>query len=204
MVRLGNGALWVWSPLRLREELKAEIDALGPVAHLVSPNKLHHLYLSTWKAAYPAARLWGPRSTIHKRPDLDFETPLTHVAPPVWQGQIDQVWFRGSPIFEELVFFHRRSHMLLIGDLSENFSECFLRQHWSSWKRAVARLWKITEGWGYAPLELRLSWLRRAPARAALERVFAWEPAQVVMAHGKWHRQDGVAYLHRAFRWLEG
>ena len=50
--------------------LVKEVDALGRVAHLVSPNRIHHLYLGDWKALYPAARLWGPASTISKRSDL--------------------------------------------------------------------------------------------------------------------------------------
>ncbi|HEX4534470.1 MAG TPA: DUF4336 domain-containing protein, partial [Rhizomicrobium sp.] len=42
LIRLGNGDLFVWSPIALTPELKAQVDALGPVKHLVSPNKIHH------------------------------------------------------------------------------------------------------------------------------------------------------------------
>ena len=45
------------------------------VAHLVSPNKLHHLYLAEWKSAYPEAKLWGPELTIRRRRDLSFAGP---------------------------------------------------------------------------------------------------------------------------------
>ena len=76
IIRLPDGALWVWSPVALTPELKAEVDALGPVAHLVSPNKIHHLYLTGWHEAYPDAKLWGPASTIRKRKDLPFQPPL--------------------------------------------------------------------------------------------------------------------------------
>lgn len=64
IARLADGRLWVWSPVRLNSELRAEVDHLGSVAHLVSPNKLHHLYLAEWKAANPQATLWGPE--IHR------------------------------------------------------------------------------------------------------------------------------------------
>lgn len=56
IVRLSNGDLWVWSPIELTPDLQQSVDALGPVRHLISPNKLHHLYLQDWKAAYPEAR----------------------------------------------------------------------------------------------------------------------------------------------------
>jgi hypothetical protein len=58
IARLENGDLWVWSPVNLTADLRTEVDRLGPVRHLVSPNKLHHLYLREWKAAYPEASLW--------------------------------------------------------------------------------------------------------------------------------------------------
>ena len=45
VVRLGNGDLWIWSPVALSDALKREIEALGRPRHLVSPNKIHHLYL---------------------------------------------------------------------------------------------------------------------------------------------------------------
>ena len=60
IARLADGRLWVWSPVKLDAALRDEVDRLGRVAHLVSPNKLHHLYLAEWKSAYPEAKLWGP------------------------------------------------------------------------------------------------------------------------------------------------
>jgi hypothetical protein len=101
---LENGDLWVWSPVKLAADLRAEVDRLGPVRHLVSPNKLHHLYLSEWKAAFPGAQLWGPRSTIKKRPDLDFRGALQDDPPSEWLPDIDQAWFRGSFVMENLRF----------------------------------------------------------------------------------------------------
>ncbi|WP_246007462.1 DUF4336 domain-containing protein [Halomonas nitroreducens] len=72
IVRLPGGALWIWSPVHLTEGLRREVEALGTIAHLVSPNKLHHLSLSDWHAAYPDAKLWGLPSTLARRRDLAF------------------------------------------------------------------------------------------------------------------------------------
>jgi hypothetical protein len=96
IARLESGQLWIWSPVKLTEDLRAEVDRLGSVGHLVSPNKLHHLYLREWKAAYPEASLWGPQSTIIKCTDLTFREALTDSPPPEWRPDIDQAWFRGS------------------------------------------------------------------------------------------------------------
>jgi hypothetical protein len=93
IVRLENGDLWVWSPVKLTADLCADVNRLGPVRHLVSPNKLHHLYLQEWKAAFPGAQLRGPRSTIKKCPDLKFREALQDNPPSEWLPDIDQAGF---------------------------------------------------------------------------------------------------------------
>ena len=52
VARLSDGSAWVWSPVALTEELANELQAIGPVRYIVSPNKLHHLFLSEWRASF--------------------------------------------------------------------------------------------------------------------------------------------------------
>jgi Domain of unknown function (DUF4336) len=47
VIRLANGDLFLWSPTELDDMLRAEIEALGPVRHLVSPNKIHYAHIAT-------------------------------------------------------------------------------------------------------------------------------------------------------------
>ena len=202
IVRLGGPDLWIWSPVALSPALRDSIDAIGSVAHLVSPNKIHHLCLGDWKAAYPAAQLWGPLSTIEKRTDLAFAAPLRDDPPPAWASHLQQAWFRGSFVMDEIVFCHRASRTVIIADLIENFSEGFLRQYWSWWQRPLARLDGITTHSARAPLEWRLSFFDRAPARAARDKMLAWNAERVVMAHGEWQPSNGRAFLARSFSWL--
>jgi hypothetical protein len=202
VVRLTGGDLWVWSPVALNDSLANEIDQLGPVAHIVSPNKIHHLYLQDWKARYPACAIWGPQSTINKRRDLGFHEPLTGTPPPVWQADIDQAWFRGSLAMDEIVFLHRASRTVIVADLIENFTDGFLDENWSWWQRLLARLDGITSAKPGAPREWRLSFIHRGQARQARDKVLGWPCERVVMAHGDWQRADGHAFLARAFAWL--
>lgn len=201
IARLSNGDLWIWSPVKLTAALQREVNDLGPVRHLVSPNKLHHLYLAEWKSAYPAARLWGPQSTIRKRPDLRFSEALQDKPPPAWAADIDQAWFRGSFFMDELVFLHRPSRTAMVGDLIQTFSDSFLRRHWGGW-RFLARLDGLTQDKACAPLEWRLSFVNRGPARRAREKVLRWNCHRVIVAHGEWQRKGGQAFLERSFRWL--
>ena len=202
VARLEGGGLWVWSPIKLVPDLRAELDRIGPVRHLVSPNKLHHLYLQEWSAAYPQAQLWGPQSTIRKRSDLKFREPLGDIAPSEWQPDIDQAWFRGSFAMDEIVFFHRPSRTAIFADLIEAFSERFLREHWRWWQRPLARVDGIMEDKAMAPLEWRLSFLNRAPARAARAKALSWNCERVIMAHGEWQRAQGHAFMERSLDWL--
>ena len=202
IVRLGNGDLWIWSPIKLTPALIDAVDGLGPVAHLVSPNKIHHLYLQDWLAQYPAARLWGPATTIKKRSDLAFQEALTDEPPAAWSADLDQAWFRGSFSMDEIVFFHRASRTVILADLIQNFSDAFLNRHWGWLARKIARLDGLTWHDPGAPREWRVSFRNKALARQAREKVLGWNAEQVVIAHGDWQRANGRAFMERSFRWL--
>lgn len=200
---LADGGLWVWSPIELGAELAADLARIGPVAHLVSPNRLHHLFLAAWRVRFPRARLWGPASTIAKRPDLGFEPPLTDRPPAAWADEIDQAWFRGSLLLDEIVFFHQASRTAIVADLVQAFGEDYLRTRWKPWQRRVAALLGITARCGaQAPLDLRLSFLDRRLARQARAKVLGWRSERVVIAHGEWRPRDGAAFLERSLSWL--
>ena len=201
IARLENGELWIWSPVKLTSDLHVEVDRLGSVRHLVSPNKLHHLYLQEWKAAYPEAALWGPQSTSKKRPDLSFREALKDSPPLEWLPDIDQAWFRGSLAMDEIVFLHRPSATAIVADLVQTFSDHFLRENWG-WLRFLARLDGLTQDQACAPLEWRLSFINRAPARRARDKVLSWNCRRAIVAHGERPRANGHAFLAKSFRWL--
>ena len=202
VVRLGDGGLWLWSPIEPSPEIEAEVRALGPVRHLVSPNKLHHLFLAAWSERFPEAKPWGTASTVARFPGLGFAGTLTDDPPPDWAGQIDQYHFTNSPFLDEVTFFHRKSRTAIIADLSQPFSEPFLKRHWPWWLRWIARRAKMVEGWGYPPVEVRFSFRHRAEARAKVRALIDEGPERVVVAHGEIVRSGGAESLRRAFSWL--
>jgi len=202
VVRLADGGLWLWSPVEMTSALKDEVCALGPVRHLVSPDKLHFMFLGQWHAAFPDAHLWGTAATIAKCSSLRFSGVLADKPPLAWEGQIDQFYFTNSPFMDELIFFHRASRTAIIADLSQTFSETFLQRHWPLWMRPVARLSKMVEGWGYPPIDYRISFRRRASARPKIRALIAARPEHVLVAHGEVVRADGESFLRRAFSWL--
>jgi hypothetical protein len=199
VIRLRDGSLIINSPVKWRPDLKPKVDALGRVAHLVTPNKLHHLNVSDWVRAYPAAGLHAPPGLSRKRPDLRIDSVLGDVAPASWAGEIDQMVFRGSFFMDEVVFFHRATRTLVLGDLIENHEPSVLS---SSAQRFWARRNAMLAPDGSTPKNFRLSFLRRDLARACLRRMLDWEPERVIVLHGRCAEQDASGFLNRAFGWL--
>jgi hypothetical protein len=198
IVRLTNGELFVWSPIALDQPLRAEVDALGKVAHLVSPNSIHHLFLGDWKRAYPEARLYASPNLARKRRDLAFDATLEDVPEPVWAADIDQVKMAGSFFLTEIVFFHRTSRTAIFADLIQNFP----RDWFTGWRGWLARMDGITKDDPGAPREWRASFWNRRRARAGLNRILDWHPEQAIVAHGTMVRNDATAFIRKAFRWL--
>lgn len=200
LVRLSDGGLFVWSPTALSVALKREVDALGPVRHLVSPNVIHHLFLGEWKSAYPEARLYASPGLRKKRRDLAFDAELGDSPPPEWAADIDQVLVLGSFAMTEVVFFHHASRTAIFADLIENFP----RDWFKGWRGLVARLDGIVAPNPGAPREWRASFINRRAAHAALDRILAWPIERVLIAHGEPATTNGAAFVRRAFVWLLG
>ncbi len=200
VIRLSSGGLFVWSPIALSLALKREIDALGPVRCLVSPNLLHHLFLAEWKAAYPDARLFAAPGLRRRRKDLAFDADLGDAPDPLWAADVDQVLMRGSFAMTEVVFFHRASGAAIFADLVQNFP----RDWFKGWRALLAPLGGIVAPHPGAPRDWRASFIDRRAARAALERVLAWPIQRVLIAHGEPASTGGAAFVRDAFGWLLG
>lgn len=198
VVRLPGGKLFVSSPARLTDERRRAVNALGKVRYLVSPNKLHHLFMGDWAEAYPDARLYASPGLASKRPDLAFARTLGDEAEGAWAGELDQLVFGGSVFMNEVVFFHRKSRTLLLGDLIENHEPALF----SPLQRMFARANRMLAPNGQTPLNYRTSFLRRSQARRALARIRAWQPQRIALMHGRCIASDAGGALNRAFGWL--
>ncbi|WP_312162097.1 DUF4336 domain-containing protein [Phenylobacterium sp.] len=200
VIRLEGGALFLWSPTRISDELRAEVEALGQVRYLIAPNSLHHLFLAEWRGAYPAARLYAAPGLRQRRKDLAFDRDLGDAPPAEWAEEIDQVLMRGNLITTEVVFFHRKSGTAIFTDLIQHFD----RAWFTGWRALVARLDLMTAGEPQVPRKFRNAFVGRRHARAALQRILAWPTRRVLMAHAPPVETDGQAFIARTFRWLSG
>ncbi|MBD8881638.1 DUF4336 domain-containing protein [Rhodanobacter sp. 7MK24] len=202
VARLADGGLWCHSPIEPDTALFAAIDALGPVRHLVSPNKLHYAYIAAWKQRYPDAVAWASPGVRERAADqkikVAFDADLGDVSEPVWAGDLDQLHFRGSRAIEEIVFLHRASATLILADLIENFEPAKL----GTAMRWIARLGGVLDPDGKTPLDMRFTFRDRARARICLQQIMVWQPRRIILAHGRCYLENAEAELRRAFRWL--
>ena len=203
IIRLGNGDLWCHSPIELTKDLKSRIDGLGRVSHLISPNKIHYVHMSSWVKAYPEAIAWaspGVRDrAAEQKIEVKFDVDLGETAPPAWSNDIEQLVFRGSRFMDEVVFFHGKTSTLILADLIENFEPNKVSKKF----RWLLRLAGAADPDGKAPIDLRMTfWGRKKLAYQCYQQMLEWKPEKIILAHGRWYESHGVAELNRAFRWL--
>ena len=202
VIRLNDNSLFVLSPIRLTPDIRADIDALGVVKYLVSPNHLHHLHMKNWSQAYPAAKLYASPRLAPKRKDLAFYKTLSTDTPePEWTDQIEQCLFgSGNGWFDEIVFFHRASHTVVFTDLIMDFDPT-----------TFSPLSRVTTRWNqmyqHTPRGVQFAHnFDRASLRNSLKTVRTWEPEHLIVAHSPWLCVDGkeqvADFLDSAFDWL--
>jgi hypothetical protein len=198
VVHLTDGSLWIWSPIALTGDLVSEIEALGSVRHIVSPNKIHHLFLQQWAGHWPEARLYASPGLALRKPDISFDAELGDRPDPAWATEIDQVIFHGSFAMEEVVFFHRPSSTVIICDLVQRH----LESNMSGWKGMLMRLDGLVGKKGSTPREWRASFLQRNPARAAREVVVDWNAERLLIAHGECSHTGATEIVKAALGWI--
>lgn len=202
VIRLDDNCLFVLSPIQLTPDIHTEIDRLGSVKYLVSPNHLHHLYLGDWSQAYPDAKLYASPRLAPKRKDLTFyKTLSTDIPEPEWAGQIDQCIFgSGNGWIDELVFFQRASRTVVFTDLIMDFDPV-----------TFSPLSRVTTRWNqmyqHTPRGVQFGHIFDRPSlRNSLKTVRAWEPEHAIVAHSPWLCVDGkeqvADFLDSAFDWL--
>jgi hypothetical protein len=174
------------------------VQAIGPVRHIVSPNKLHYLFLQQWAAHWPDARIYAPPGLARKKPALHFDAELDGRRISPWNSDIDYTVFRGSFAMEEVAFCHRASRTAIIGDLIQRFTD----EHLTGWKGMVMKLGGLAGETGGTPRDWRASFLRHGPARAALHQVLQWNPERLLIAHGSCAQSGAADIIAKALRWI--
>lgn len=197
VVRLGDGSLFVHSPIAIDGALKAEIDALGTVAHIVAPSLFHHMHAGAAVALYPDAKLHLAPGLDKKRPDLRAGAVLSATQDPSWRGEIEAMPIEGT-LLGETAFVHHPSGTLLCSDLIENFEtsdDWFTRMYL-----------KVSGVHGKPGLSraLRMAFRDKKAARRCIDAILERPFERVSVGHGDPILRAGPEALRGSYTWLKG
>jgi hypothetical protein len=203
VIRLVSGGMWLHSPTRFDETLRREIEAIGPIQHLVAPSLAHWTFVKDWQEHCPGAKT-SAAPNLRQRTQVQaagvrLDRDLGDVPPSDWAGEIGQVVVPGGFGFREVAFLHRPTRTLVLTDIVQNLEADKLPLG----TRLFATATGVLAPNGKAPAYLRLIVrLRRREAAAAVSGLIAEFPERVIFSHGRWFDRNGAAELRRAFAWL--
>ena len=186
VVRLSNDDLFLHSPIKFDEGLAKELNGLGRVRHLVSPNQFHYAHIGEWAKAFPETISWAsPRVRQRaraRRVGINFTRDLAANAPEEWRGQIDQLLFPGG-YFKEFIFFHNASRTLILTDTIINIELDKISEPW----RTATRLTGMHHPYGQIFFGMRLPLLLQRWKREGGNRENALMAAQrILLSHGRY------------------
>lgn len=190
----GQGTLFIHSPIKLTEELKKEIDALGKVTYVVAPNKWHHLFIGDFKLAYPSAKFYCAPGLEKKRADFKFDGVINKEQTYPWNPHLEHKLVDGVPIFNEVVFFHSPSKTLILTDLAIHICDSQ-----SLITRIIFKMIGAYGKFGWANLEKLIYVRNKAAFKVSIERILHWDIEKVLLTHGKPLSSNGKQRLKEAF-----
>jgi hypothetical protein len=200
IVKLSDGSLWLSSPVSVPFDTLQQITKLGVVRYLVAATPRHVWRLQTWHTLFPEAQLWTSRPTPFtlKKGHLSLSGILGDTPHQGWAEDLDQLAFKGNPLIEEVIFFHKQSRTVMLHDLIQIHPT----MKGKVFQNALFKLEGVTAPNGGVGLDIKLSFTNRTLARRSLERLLSWDFDKLIIAHGTCIEKDGKAFVERAFRWL--
>ncbi|AKT38043.1 DUF4336 domain-containing protein [Chondromyces crocatus] len=196
VIRLDDGSVVLHSPVVIDDTLAKEIEAIGPVRHIIAPNTFHHLYVGSARDHWPEARVYGPEALKKKRPDLRLDTYLNENADLPFASELQPVTIDGT-LFHETVLVHKATKTLVSSDLLENFPDC---------DHLLTRIYLKVNGVygkpGWSRI-LRLAYRDHKAARASMNRLLALDFDRVILAHGVPVERDAHDVIEASYKFLD-
>ena len=203
VIRLNSGCSWIWSPVQINDALADEVEAkAGPVKYIISPNKIHHLFLKQWSEKYPDAKVYSPPGLEERKvADIRFDATFgADETEPLFHDEIDSVIVQGSYFMEEVEFFHKASKTVIICDLIQRHPD----EAMTGFKGMLMRLNGLVGNNGSCPREWRFSFwpFGKEKARKARDIILSWKADKLIVAHGTCVEEGASAVIERALSWI--
>jgi len=198
VVRLESGAVWLHSPIRPTPERRRIVDRLGPVAHLVAPNKIHSLGIKPWKALYPSATVWASPAFNKRHPDIAVDVALTNDVEAPWSGEIEHCVIDGHAFLDEVAFLHKPSRTLIITDWIQKHEAADASWIWGGVKHMAGILGRD----GGVSLDIKLSVRDKTAMRRSIDTILGWDFDSLIIAHGHCVQGGAKEEVSRVFDWV--
>lgn len=199
VIRQNNGDLWLHSTVAISESRVNAVKELGQVSHIIAPNSLHHLFVKDWCNCFPDSKIWVTQDLPKKLPNLKYYGILGEKPETYWEGEIDQLYFQGSKLLTEMIFFHRKSKTLLVTDLIQNHDPSTNNWFW----KIVKRLNGVLAPKGGVPKDLRLTIREKKLAAESLKKILEWDFQRIIISHGICINDDAREFFLKSFDWLD-
>ena len=196
VIRLGDGSLLLYSPVAMTPARRAAVEALGPVAHLYSPNTYHHLRIGDWQAAFPDARLHAPPGLAKKRSDLRIDRVHPVTPEPAFDGAVEEHRIDGFRL-EETALFHRPSRTLVVADLVHNIGH---PTH--GWTKLYTKAMGFYDRVALSRAIRMTGFTDRAAARHSVDALLGLPFERLVVGHGTPIAGGAKEALAAAYAWL--
>lgn len=217
LIQLSSGALAIFSPTQLTPEVSGAIANLGGnVAYIICPDIEHHMQLTAYKAAFPAARVLAPQGLRDKRAKagetdvfIDYEFSAANkrslALPDELTRDLD-VEYWDAHANREISFLHKPSRTLIEADVLFNLPA--REQYSKTGESATSGLWTrlfmhmgTVQGRG----QQRFLWYvlcKNKPRFAeSAQRVAAWDFDRIIPCHGDVIETGGNNIFRRVFAW---
>jgi hypothetical protein len=201
VVRLKNDDLFLHSPVLFEASLARQLQSMGRIRHLVSPNQFHYAHIGEWSRAFPDAVTWaspGAQARARARGiDVQFKKDLEVQASDEWRDDIEQAIVPGG-IFGETAFFHKLSRTLILAETILNLELGKLRQPWrfAAWLTGMY----YPNGQLFFGMRLPLHFQKKR-TRAEVEKILSWRPERIILSHGRCFEMNAEMVLRRVFAW---
>jgi hypothetical protein len=199
VVKLSEGSVWVESPVPVSYTTLNQITVLGPIRYLVAATPRHVWRLESWHTLFPDAQLWIAPQTLFTlgSKQLSLTNALGEKAPESWAKDLEQLPFKGNSLLSEVLFLHKASHTVILGDLIQSHS---LGKN--TLTNALLRLEGAVSTQGVVGLDIRLTFTNKKLARQSLEKLLSWDFDKLIIAHGPCINKGARILVEKAFSWL--
>jgi len=218
IVRLQSGALAVFSPVALTDDVKRKVSELGEVKYIAALDAEHHIFLGPWHQAYPTALVLGPETLPEKRDKQNNEKvpfafvfrkdeAITSIAP---EFDAEFEWeYVPSHINKEIVFHHKPTKSLITADLMFNLpaTEQFSKSGVSPKSGILTKIFGAMQSTaGTAIWQKRTIWYGtssgdRPAFNQSVSKITKWNFERIIACHGDVIEGEGKGIFEKVFGW---